>query len=518
MNDNKKKGSIIKNVFSVTGIVVVAKLLGFVKQMITAGKFGATIDTDLISLSQNLIGNLDYLLVQMFLTAFIPIYIGIKKEGTEKGNRFVTHSLIVWVLISSVLALILLVFTPIVAKIVAPSYTGELLSRLELYIRIYAPSILLIITCAVFNALLRANKRFIPGEMVSVIQSVTMILLVVFFGDAVGVKILIISYFVYSILNVFYLSFVSRKEWRFSFKKPLFDDNIKNLVSMCVPLLFGYSMIFVNQQVDAIICSGLGEGIVTAIGYAAVLTNLITTLIGSICSVLFTYVSQYTANGKEKEAAALIRQSAVLFTTALVPICTIIVMNAGDIVRIVYGRGAFSDEAVFNTSLALIGYGIAIVFYAYRELFSRLQYSYKDSRQPMINSTIGIVINILLSIILAKIMGILGITIASSIATIVCSILNVVTSRKHNPYVRVSATFRYMPFWIGGLIVCSAVSWFLGTQIGDDKYLIRFALTVIIAFAGYGLICLPVIKNNMDKVLNIIKRRVLPKNLCLKMP
>ena len=47
-----KKNHIISTVFSVTGLLIVSKLLGFVKQMVTASAFGATLETDLINLSQ----------------------------------------------------------------------------------------------------------------------------------------------------------------------------------------------------------------------------------------------------------------------------------------------------------------------------------------------------------------------------------------------------------------------------------------------------------------------------------
>lgn len=54
---------IIRNIVSVSGIVLFAKLLGFVKQIVMAAFFGATVEKGLISLSQSPIGNMDYLLV-----------------------------------------------------------------------------------------------------------------------------------------------------------------------------------------------------------------------------------------------------------------------------------------------------------------------------------------------------------------------------------------------------------------------------------------------------------------------
>lgn len=77
---------------SVTEVILLAKLTGFVKQMLTAGLFGATLETDLILLSQTFAGNLQYLFSQVLLTAFTATYIHIHEEG---GNtqRFVSDTL-----------------------------------------------------------------------------------------------------------------------------------------------------------------------------------------------------------------------------------------------------------------------------------------------------------------------------------------------------------------------------------------------------------------------------------------
>ena len=48
---------IIKSMLSVSGIVLLGKVLGFIKQMVTAKAFGATVETDIISLSEGLVVN-----------------------------------------------------------------------------------------------------------------------------------------------------------------------------------------------------------------------------------------------------------------------------------------------------------------------------------------------------------------------------------------------------------------------------------------------------------------------------
>jgi len=169
----------------------------------------------------------------------------------------------------------------------------------------------------------------------------------------------------------------------------------------------------------------------------------------------------------------------------------------------VYERGAFSGEAVKQTAIALVGYGVSTVFLSYRELFSRLHYSYKDSKRPMINSVIGICLNILLSIILSRYMGILGVTLASSVSTIISAILNMISSKKHNRFIKLSLVCRNIPFWVLGGLMCVATTWLIGIWMSNEHALIRLIVSVVASMAVYVVACMPIIL----KVLRTIKNK-----------
>ena len=61
-------------------------------------------------------------------------------------------------------------------------------------------------------------------------------------------------------------------------------------------------------------------------------------------------------------------------------------------------------------------------------------YSFKNSRTPVINSSIGIILNIILNIILSKYLGVSGIALATSISTIFISILLFYNLKKYDIY------------------------------------------------------------------------------------
>jgi len=73
------------------------------------------------------------------------------------------------------------------------------------------------------------------------------------------------------------------------------------------------------------------------------------------------------------------------------------------------------------TSQGLFFYSIGMLAYGMREVISRAFYALQDTKAPMINSTIAMVINVLLNILLSKVLGIGGLALATSISSIFCT-------------------------------------------------------------------------------------------------
>ena len=486
---------------SVSGIVVLAKIFGFIKQMVTANAFGATIHTDIIALSEGLVANIDYLVVQALATAFIPTYIYAKSENEGKSKEFVSNTIKIFLLISFSISLIVFLAAPFVSRILAPTYPAEQSAWLAKYIRIVAPVLIVIVELAIFNALLKANEVFVPGEFIGLNQSLILIALVYLFGSQWGPDTLLVAFYAYAVFNLAFLMVYSRKRWVIRRGNPFTDPNTKKLMVMMGPLLLGFSMVFVNQQVDKIIVSGLGEGTVTAMNYAAVLSNFICTFVGSICGVLFTYVTKNVAEQKDREAAELTVKSMLQLATLLIPVSIITVTCSHDIVMIVFGRGKFDAAAVRNCATALIGYGCMFVPYVIREQFSRFQYAYGDSKKPMINSTIAILFNIVFSIVLSRFMGVLGVTLATSISVLISGVLNIIASRKRNQDIRFDEVKQHLPRLVAGILICLAST--LGGRIllARTGVLVRFIVIVAFSMGIYVLITYPVLRPLINKLM-----------------
>ncbi len=498
-----KGNRIIKTVISVSGIIMISKILGLIRQIVTASAFGTTVETDIISLSEGIISNLEYLLIQTLATAFLPIYIQLKAESGQEASGFVTNTLKLFLIITTVLTSFFIIFSKVLAKTIAPSYSAELSSKLSSYICVVSPSLIIIVLIAVFNSLLKANEHFIPGELVGFNQSLIVIILVLLLGNKAGVNSLIIALYAYSFINLVYLLLCSRKYWNIQNSNTLIDTNTLRLLKMMLPLLMGYSLIFVNQQVDKIVVSGFEEGAVTALAYASSLSAFVCTFSGSVCGVLYTYITQKMVEGQNEEAIQLVLKASTQITTILIPISIIAVTNSKDIVILVFNRGHFDSNSVSSCSMALIGYSCMFIPYFFRELFARIQYAYGDSKQPMLNSSVGIFFNIILSIYLGRLMGILGVSLATSISMLIAATLNIICSQKKYAKLKIQNFFKTLFLWCLGSLISVVVVDILKDLLKDILPIFRLSIISIVVFVVFLLINKSVIDNRIVSILKI---------------
>lgn len=496
------KRRIWKTVFSVTGVIILAKLLGFAKQAVTASLFGATLETDIITLSQGLLGNLDYVLVQILLTSFTAFYIRLMDADPGEIRRVVSDTLKVFTLIAAGVAALAFAAAPLIARILAPSYGAEDLARLTNYMRLFLPLLPLFGYSAVFTSLLNARKRFLPAELVSVNQSLLSLLILPLFSPALGERSLILAFFAYTVWNLLFLGFLSRRYWRLERGgNPFANPHVKELLRMCAPLLLSYSMVFINQQVDKSISSGLGEGAVTALGYGSTLSNLVTTFIVSFGSILFTYTASAISKGEHQKAAALTVRATGLLSLVFLPICLLTVLCARDVVHIAFGRGAFDARAVEASARALRGYGLLFIPLILREVYTRFQYGYKDTRRPTIASCISIVCNIVLSILFSRWWGIFGIACATSVSVLICGLLNLFYSRKLNRFLDFTPFLRGLPLIFLASAACLFSASRINALLADAASYLRFLAAAFCGLAAYFLLAAPVL-------LKLLRRKV----------
>jgi len=121
----------------------------------------------------------------------------------------------------------------------------------------------------------------------------------------------------------------------------------------------------------------------------------------------------------------------MIFLIAL-PIAIVIFMIPDIIVDIVYGRGAYDTEAILKTARGLKYYAFCLLPYCIKQVYTKAFYSMDNTKTPMKIGIMEVCVNIISSIILARIFGIQGVVMGTAIAsTVFCVVLIVLFHKKY---------------------------------------------------------------------------------------
>src|SRR5690606_11837643 len=85
---------------------------------------------------------------------------------------------------------------------------------------------------------------------------------------------------------------------------------------------------------------------------------------------------------------------------------------------------------------------------------SRAFYAMQDTKTPMINASIAVVLNIILNIILSKFLGIGGLALATSISAILATILLLISLRKKiGPFGMKATTISFIKILLASIVM-----------------------------------------------------------------
>jgi len=189
-----EKRNVIKATVVVTAFALAGKVLGFVREMIIADKFGTTFRSDayFIGLAgPDFIGNIIFGTV--LVAGFIPVYASYIHNNDEAQAKKLlnnTGSILLVLILLVVLAGIPL--APRLVGLIAPEMHGSSLVLAVQVTRIVFPAMLFAGFANLYGTLLNMNKHFATPSMGQFIQNIFIVVGAVFFGhdaDAFGLHV-----------------------------------------------------------------------------------------------------------------------------------------------------------------------------------------------------------------------------------------------------------------------------------------------------------------------------------------
>lgn len=209
------------------------------------------------------------------------------------------------------------------------------------------------------------------------------------------------------------------------------DKDVKNLLKAAFPVLLSNTTIEINQLVDRMLASGTKEGAVSALSYSANLSDLVISIFSaSLITVFFTEFSNEAVKGNIEAIKEKLKQGINVICLILLPICVITILFGEDIVKIVYFRGAFDNQALSLTTIAVILYATCWIAINVEKLCMKAYLALGDTKMPMVISIIVVIVNIVCSIMMVHFVNFAGIILGTVISEVVAVALNILMLRK----------------------------------------------------------------------------------------
>ncbi len=412
------KNNLLKTATIMIVFNLFSKLLGFLRDYMTAIKFGTSIQADAYLMASNIPNLLFVLLGVAISTIFIPIYNDIKHNNSiEELNDFTNNFITILLIISFILTIICEVLAPTLVSIMAPGFYGNTETLTILLTRILSSVIVFNTIIYIYTAILQCNNRFAIPASIGIPYNIVLIGYYIFFSDKYGVIGISIMVSIALIIQLAIL-YITLKRIGFKYKVylNLKDKYIKKMIKLFIPVCIGTGMNQLNGIFNGIFASTLDSGSVAAMNYALKLNSLIVDiLIVSFITVVYQNLSKVAAEKNYEKIADEANKSIVIIFLVLIPIVSCIFINVNMIVRILFERGAFNSNSTSMTASAFYYYLLGLFALAINEVLSRICYATGDTKTPMTNTFFSITVNIIFSSILVKKIGVGGIALGSTI-------------------------------------------------------------------------------------------------------
>jgi putative peptidoglycan lipid II flippase len=434
----------LRSAMAITVIIIASKVACFVREMVFAAYFGTGVASDAYTNASTVVNIFILLFSACISSTFIPIFTKtLREKGKRYTNAYTNSILTLFFLIGLLISVLGYFFADRVCELFMPQLIPSAAPGTELYAqqveklsmtadmaRIMFPSMAFAASTGVFTALLNANERFVPEQLLGFVLSGCIIAACVFFSEQGIYAVAVATAATYFLQLLVILPFL-RGIYRFRPSLAPCGGRVKQTFLLALPAIMSMALDELNHLVDKNVGIWLGDGPNTALTYAyRLITLILGVLVVPITTVMFSKLSQYAAEGRKKRILETTKQCLEVLALVVLPVIVLSVVQSPDVIRLLFFRGRFDEYSLALTSDAYMFYVLGVFAFAWRNFLVRVFYSLQDTRSPMLIGAVSVAVNIVLDVALAPVMGVGGLTLATSIAGFVGAFLMLVQLRK----------------------------------------------------------------------------------------
>lgn len=490
---------LVKGFLTVGSWTFASRLFGFIRDMMIAAYLGSGPVAEAFLVAFSLPNMFRRFFAEgAFNMAFVPMFS--KKLAGQNGQtgdrqeaeRFASDAF-------SMLGTALIIFTivgtiamPVLVWAMASGFIGD--ARFDLaveYGRIAFSYILFISLVALLSGVLNSFGSFTEASFVPVLMNI-MFIASIYMADHFGWDMGLTLAWTVPVTGIAQLTFTWFSARRLGFRLvphwPRMTPDLKRLMIIAGPAVLSGGVVQINLLVGRQVAS-FTDGAVAWLSYADRLYQLPLGVVAiAIGTVLLPALSRHLRDKDDIAARETFSRGMEFALFLTFPAAVALVIIADPLVSVLYGRGAWSDQDTYGTSLALAAYGIGLPAFVLHKVLQPLYYAREDSRSPFRFALISMVVNVVFAVALQPIIGFLAAALATTVSGWVMVIQLWLGARKMGSAAHPDARF-WARFW--RILVASAVMgvalWGMAGWLGDSLTTAGTRYGALAALCGVGI-------------------------------
>lgn len=492
-------------------ITFFSKIIGFGRDVVLSYFFGASSISDAYLISLTVPSVIFGLIGIGIVTAYIPMQSRVLEESGElAGSRFTSNFTNIILIVITLILVIGVIFTEPIVRLFAIGFTGETLNLAINFTKISLFGMYFTALISIFSGYLQIKGNYIVPALVGIPLN-TIVIISIFLAAKENILILALGTFIATASQfLLMLPFIKKTKFRYFLFVNIKDERLINTLYIAVPVIVGTSVNQINVLVDRTIASSLAIGGISALNYASRLNTFIQGLfVTSIITAMYPMISSYASKQNFEGIRKAMDESINIITIFVLPITIGGMIFSNQVIDFLFGRGAFDESALRMTSIALFYYAIGMLGFGLREVLSRGFYSLQDTKTPMINAALGMLLNILLNIILSRYLGIGGLALATSISAIFTTILLFISLRKKiGPFGMKQISISFLKILFASLVMGLLAKLSFNYLTASLSQNLSLVVAIGVGMSSYCVIIYFMKIKDVDTIVGAIKKKI----------
>lgn len=402
-----EKDRVIRSAFKVGSFTSLSRVLGLVRDTLTASLFGTSaVMSDFVvafrlpNLFRALFGE------GALSSAFVPVFMATQKEEGDAVAWAVARKTVTVVAAGLFLLVLLMIGATFALEAWRPDIAARAPQLLPLT-RWMLPYVLFICLAGLFMAMLNACHRFSLPAFTPSLLNIVWIAFVLFVCPRLGetpdkqIYGIAAAVFVAGMVQMgVQIPSLMRLGFRPGFTWDLSDARVRRVFTLMGPTALGSSVTQVNVMVNTLLARWAAPWAPASLFYAERLLYFPQGLLATAMStVLLPVFSGHAARGDHAEMRNTLNHSLRTLLFVMIPASIGLLVLAEPIVQLIFGWGRFDAAAVRHTAIALAFYAPGLMVFCLAKVFVPAFYAMQDTRTPFRIGLRAVALNFVLNVV-----------------------------------------------------------------------------------------------------------------------